>query len=99
MEEQHSFRCCVCGSILLTVKKIVFDTRFGINKHFDIYECNSCDLIQLPPYHSANNLKNLYETYYNFSGDKKSVYTKFRKKFFESKIYRIWMTIDRDICF
>jgi 2-polyprenyl-3-methyl-5-hydroxy-6-metoxy-1,4-benzoquinol methylase len=91
--------CLFCKGRLNTFKSGIYDTRFGVQGSFNIYKCNACGLVQLIERLTGSELKSLYETYYNFGGNIKSVYTKFRKKFFESKIYRIWMAIDGDICF
>ena len=99
MEGKYAYGCCVCGSHLLALKERIFDTRFGIDGHFNIYQCNSCGLVQLPLYQSSDNLIKVYETFYNFGGSKKSLYNKLRKTFLESTIYRLWMVIDGDICF
>lgn len=56
-------------------------------------------MIQLSPCPSVDELKQLYETYYNFGGSQKGIYNKLRKIFLESVFYRMWMAIDGDICF
>jgi len=90
---------CVCCGGLIPFIEGVFDTRFGVEGFFDICKCESCGLIQLSPCPPADELKQLYETYYNFGGSKKGLYTKLRKTFLESVFYRVWMAIDGDICF
>lgn len=92
-------RCLACGSKVTVELQHVFDTRFGIEGNFNMCQCGSCGLRQLSPSPSSNELKRLYETYYNFGGSKKSLYTKFRRTFLESVFYRLWMAIDGDICF
>lgn len=91
--------CLFCGQEIAIFKESVFDTRFGIYVSFNICQCVSCGLIQLLPSPSSNELKRLYETYYNFGGSKKSLYTKLRRTFLESVFYRLWMAIDGDIAF
>jgi 2-polyprenyl-3-methyl-5-hydroxy-6-metoxy-1,4-benzoquinol methylase len=91
--------CLFCMEKLSKYKEGIYDTRFGVEGSFDIFKCNACGLVQLWPYPMNYELKSLYETYYNFGGNKKGLYTKLRRLFFESEIYRIWMAIDGDICF
>jgi len=92
-------KCLYCRDKLSIFKERIYDTRFGVDGHFDICKCSACGLVQLSPCPSASELKSLYETYYNFGGSKKGLYTKLRKTFFESVFYRLWLAIDGDICF
>lgn len=48
---------------------------------------------------SGDELKRLYETYYNFGGEKGTTYTNLRAKFLSSRLYDLWMAIDGDISF
>jgi len=91
--------CLFCGKALSIFQDRIFDTRFGSEGLFNISRCESCGLIQLSPCPSVDELKQLYETYYNFGGSKKGIYTKLRKIFLESVCYRLWMAIDGDVCF
>ena len=91
--------CLLCNEKLNVFIEGIYDTRFGVEGTFDIYKCNACGLLQLVSYPTNSELKYLYENYYNFGGYKKALYTKIRRLFFESEIYRIWMAIDGDICF
>jgi 2-polyprenyl-3-methyl-5-hydroxy-6-metoxy-1,4-benzoquinol methylase len=91
--------CNFCHSQLSNFKEGIYDTRFGVTGNFDIYRCNACNLVQLGLEAGHYNTKELYETYYNFSGCGKSSYTKYRKAFFDSNFYRFWMLIDGDISF
>ncbi|MDM8548998.1 class I SAM-dependent methyltransferase [Desulfobacterales bacterium HSG2] len=97
LEKIHS--CLFCRNELSILDEGIFDTRFGVEGFFNICQCESCGLIQLSPCPPADELKQLYETYYNFGGSKKGLYTKLRKAFLESVFYRVWMAIDGDICF
>jgi len=99
MNSASKIRCFICGSRLAIELKDVFDTRFGIEGEYDIGRCEVCGLIQTVPSPSSEELKQLYEKYYNFGGSKKSLYTKLRKTFLESVFYRLWMAIDGDISF
>lgn len=91
--------CVCCDGTLFPFLEAVTDTRFGVEGNFAIYKCNHCGLVQLNLCPSDSELKSLYETYYNFVGSKKSLYTKLRRTFLESVFYRLWMAIDGDICF
>jgi 2-polyprenyl-3-methyl-5-hydroxy-6-metoxy-1,4-benzoquinol methylase len=51
------------------------------------------------PVPSQSELKNLYETYYNFGGENDTAYPRIREYFFLSPLYRFWLSIDGDICF
>lgn len=91
--------CKICQKNCSKLKEGIYDTRFGVEGSFDIYRCNACNLIQLD-FDSVNyDTKKLYETYYNYGGSKKSLYTKFRTAFFYSRLYRLWMFLDGDISF
>jgi len=91
--------CLLCGQETAIFREDVFDTRLGIEGSYNICRCGSCGLIQLLPRLRPDELKSLYETYYNFGGNKEGLYTEFRKAFFASPLYRLWMAIDGDICF
>jgi SAM-dependent methyltransferase len=77
----------------------VFDTRFGIDSFYEISKCSGCGLEQITPLPSVEELKNLYETYYNFGGEKGTNYTNIRAKFLSSRWYSFWLMIDGDISF
>lgn len=75
------------------------DTRFGVPGSYDIYRCTRCDLEQMFPRPSMSELKTLYETYYNFGGEKGTRYTRWRDHFFLSFLNRLWSVLDGDISF
>lgn len=56
-------------------------------------------MLQTIPVPDTELLKKLYETYYNFGGEKGTIYTKIRDVFLNSFVYRSWMTIDGDVSF
>lgn len=91
--------CILCKDDLSIFKKKIYDTRFGIEGVFDIGMCNNCGLIQMKPHLASAELKNLYEKYYNFGGEKGTFYTKAREYFFTSVVSNIWMAVDGDIAF
>ena len=92
-------KCIFCGANLSIELYNVFDTRFGIKDKYKIGRCAICETDQILPLPSIKQLKELYETDYNFGGEKDTAYTGFRKYFFSSVLYRLWMAIDGDICF
>jgi 2-polyprenyl-3-methyl-5-hydroxy-6-metoxy-1,4-benzoquinol methylase len=91
--------CLSCGQGISIFREGVFDTRLGIEGSYNICRCGSCGLIQLLTCLKPDELKSFYETYYNFGGNKEGLYTEFRKAFFASPLYHLWMAIDGDICF
>ena len=91
--------CLSCGEALSVFIEEVFDSRFGVDGYFNICQCKSCGLIQLSLCPSLGELKRLYETYYNFGGNKEGLYTRLRTAFLGFSFHRLWLAIDGDICF
>jgi SAM-dependent methyltransferase len=91
--------CIVCAGLTETSASGLFDTRFGIAGDFEVRHCLHCGLEQLWPVPAPSQLKSLYERYYNFSGERGTVYTTLREWFFSSFIYRWWIRLDGDISF
>ena len=91
--------CLVCGGTLLGIIRRAYDAKFGIKKAYDLAQCAQCSLVQLsaPPF--LNKLETLYEKYYNFGGEKDTVYTLFREWFLSSTLYRFWISLDGDFSF
>ena len=75
------------------------DNRFGSPGEYCIAKCDNCGLFQTISVQDAERLKQLYETFYNFGGEKGTIYTKVREVFFSSIAYRFLMAIDGDISF
>lgn len=98
-ENMISHSCISCGSQISVDDKDVFDTRFGIPGFYGVGMCSSCTLLQAVPIPSPEDLKILYEKYYNFGGEKETIYTCFRELFLSSTFYRFWLSIDGDISF
>ena len=92
-------KCIVCGSKVTVELQNLFDTRFGIEEVWDIYLCEDCEIKQTVPLPSSKELKDLYETYYNFGGEKGTIYTSFREYFISSVLYRFWLIADGDISY
>jgi len=99
MNKEIGERCLVCGGQLSTVLENIFDTRFGIQTSFSIASCKACGLAQTAPLPSPQELKNIYETYYNFGGETGTRYTDLRERFLFSSLYRFWLALDGDISF
>jgi len=91
--------CVVCAGLTETSVSGLFDTRFGIEGDFEVRHCVRCGLEQLFPMPAPPLLKSLYECYYNFSGERGTVYTTLREWFFSSLLYRLWIRLDEDISF
>jgi 2-polyprenyl-3-methyl-5-hydroxy-6-metoxy-1,4-benzoquinol methylase len=91
--------CKLCSSSLKLVINDIFDTRFGLDPLFDIAFCPSCHLGQTFPLPHFNELKTLYENYYNYAGTNNGIYSKVRSTFLSSPFYRLWMILDGDISF
>ena len=77
----------------------IFDTRFGIDTLYFVIECSECGLEQTTTLPTVEELKNLYQTYYNFGGEKGTTYTNLRERLFSSCLYDLWLAIDGDISF
>jgi 2-polyprenyl-3-methyl-5-hydroxy-6-metoxy-1,4-benzoquinol methylase len=92
-------KCITCDSILSIELQNVFDTRFGIKDKYEIGRCVICGTEQILPLPSFKDLKELYETYYNFGAEKGTIYTDFREYFFSSVLYRFWQIVDGDVSF
>ena len=93
-------KCILCGITKQAIEPYtVFDTRFGIKEEYEIGRCGTCGTEQLrsPPF--AKQLKELYETYYNFEGEKGTTYIRYREYFFSSFLYTFWLIIDGDVSF
>ncbi len=94
--------CLNCKSPIRTGSGEFFDTRFGIATPYRIAQCENCGLEQTVPLPTGEELKNLYETYYNYggeTGEAESRYVKLRKRFQNSWLWDLWLKIDGDISF
>jgi SAM-dependent methyltransferase len=92
-------RCIVCTAPLDKSVGELFDTRFGIDGTYEVRRCSRCGLEQLFPVPDGAELKQLYESYYNFGGEKGTLYTALRKWFFSSPLFRLWVRLDGDTAF
>jgi 2-polyprenyl-3-methyl-5-hydroxy-6-metoxy-1,4-benzoquinol methylase len=91
--------CLLCGSPTEAILTGVFDTRLGIPGNYEIRQCDRCGLEQTWPVSSLTTLKQLYETHYNFGGEKDTRYTRWREQFLFSFFYRLWTRLDGDAGF
>lgn len=91
--------CLICGNQAEIAQTGLFDTRFGIRASYSIARCAACGLEQTTPLPSPEEIKSLYETYYNFGGESGTLYTRLRGLFLSSLLYRFWMFFDGDISF
>ena len=92
-------QCFHCGSALMVSEPDLFDSRFGIPVAYRAAVCSSCGLEQLTPLPTQEELKELYESHYNFGGERDTAYTVLRHYFLFSPLYHLWMAIDGDISF
>jgi SAM-dependent methyltransferase len=91
--------CPVCRGWLVTSEREVFDTRFGLDETYDIAACNDCRIEVTLPVGGPPNLAALYESFYNFGGERDTLYTKIRDAALSSSAYRVWLRLDGDISF
>jgi SAM-dependent methyltransferase len=64
-----------------------------------VWRCLDCGLEQIFPVPTPGELSRLYESYYNFGGERGTSYTLLREWFFSSWLYRVWIFLDGDISF
>jgi SAM-dependent methyltransferase len=91
--------CLLCKGALEKSVGDLFDTRFGIEGTYEVWRCRDCGLEQVFPVPTPAELGRLYESYYNFGGERGTAYTRLREWFFSSWLYRLWIFLDSDISF
>jgi SAM-dependent methyltransferase len=91
--------CLFCASALTLGPRHYFDTRFGHDSLYAVKACPCCGVVQTLPRPTPDDLKKLYERYYNFGGEHDTIYTRLRRRLFQSVLFRIWMRLDSDISF
>ena len=91
--------CLLCNGTLEKSVGELFDTRFGIEGTYEVWRCLDCGLEQISPVPTPAELGRLYESYYNFGGERGTAYTRLREWFFSSWLYRAWIFLDGDISF
>jgi 2-polyprenyl-3-methyl-5-hydroxy-6-metoxy-1,4-benzoquinol methylase len=98
-EDRRDGGCILCGAALESRVAGLFDTRFGIDGTYEVRSCGQCRLEQMFPVPKPAELKTLYETYYNFGGEKDTLYIRIREWLLSSVLYRVWIRLDGDISF
>lgn len=101
-KKEQVYCCLVCLSPLVVGNEEFYDTRFGIATPYRIGRCDHCHLEQTVPLPTIDNLKFLYEKYYNFGGETNTVessYVRLRKFLQNSHLWNLWLSIDGDISF
>jgi len=98
-ETREAGGCILCGGPLEKLSSELFDTRFGLTGRYEARRCLRCRLEQLSPVPSPATLKSIYESHYNFGGEKNTLYTWLRERFLFSFLNRIWAHVDGDISF
>jgi SAM-dependent methyltransferase len=91
--------CLLCGATLEVALTGLTDNRLGTPGTYDILRCSHCRFEQTSPVPSLTELKELYETHYNFGGERDTLYTRLRERFLFSALYRLWMLLDGDAAF
>jgi SAM-dependent methyltransferase len=91
--------CILCGGALEKGVSNLFDMRFGIDDSYEVRRCLHCGLEQIFPVPTPAQLKSLYESHYNFGGERRTLYTSLRERFFSSPLYRLWIRVDGDVSF
>jgi SAM-dependent methyltransferase len=91
--------CLSCKGALEKSVGELTDTRFGIKGTYEVWRCFDCGLEQISPVPTPAELGRLYESYYNFGGERGTTYTRLREWFFSSWLYRTWIFLDGDISF
>lgn len=99
MIKDEKFHCLLCGAQMQVTLCGLTDNRFGSPGQYSIAQCTRCGILQTAPTPEPQEVKQLYETYYNFGGEVGTTYTKLRKTFFSSLASRLWVAIDGDISF
>jgi len=77
----------------------LYDDRFGAPGTFAILQCAACGLVQTWPRPGEDELKELYEKFYNAGIKPDSAYRGLRERFFASALYRFWLGWDGDMSF
>jgi len=95
----NDFSCSLCNGPVSLVYDGLYDTRFGMERLYSVYECGRCRCGQLIPPIGIGELKDLYQQYYNFPGKGGAAYERIRSSFLNSLFYRLWLHIDGDLSF
>jgi 2-polyprenyl-3-methyl-5-hydroxy-6-metoxy-1,4-benzoquinol methylase len=91
--------CLLCSGRLVQVLGGVTDNRLGSPGVYEIRRCVDCGFEQTWPAPIQAELTGLYAKYYNFGGQKGSLYTRLREWFLFSFANRLWVRLDGDVAF
>lgn len=91
--------CILCKGPVEKCAAGLFDTRFGIRGRYATQRCTQCHFEQIAPTPTVQELKELYESHYNFAGSENCRYTRWREWFLFSFFNHCWMKLDGDIAF
>lgn len=92
-------KCLVCGQDCRVVLAGLADDRFGAPGTWDIVGCSHCGLEQTWPRPPAEELKRLYQRFYNVEAEPETFYYAWRERFLASAGYRFWLRWDGDLSF
>lgn len=98
-ENSSKIYCQFCNNETDLIITSLFDDRFGAPGVYDIRQCRSCGLQQTYPQPGEQELKELYERFYNWGGEDNTKYTRIRERFMSSALYNLWVRWDGDISF
>ncbi len=91
--------CLLCGAAREVTVTGLLDNRLGTPGAYEIHRCIRCGFEQTFPVPSLAELKELYETHYNFGGERDTLYTSLRERFLFSSLYSLWTRLDGDAAF
>ena len=91
--------CLLCGSALEVILTGLTDNRLGTVGSYEIRRCVHCRFEQTFPVPTQRELTDLYETHYNFGGERGTLYTKLRECFLLSFLNGVWTWLDGDVSF
>ncbi|MFN4281738.1 MAG: class I SAM-dependent methyltransferase [Alphaproteobacteria bacterium] len=104
MSTEAQSTCLLCGGPLAPFLEGLTDNRFAAPGVYAIARCESCGQEQTVPRPNGEQLRELYETHYNFGGGQMgsrggSRYVRMRERLFASWLYRLWLRLDGDVSF
>lgn len=99
MRPAQNYLCGMCGQTCRVLMNELFDDRFGAPGVYTIVQCTHCGLEQTRPRLPEEELKDLYERFYNTGVKPRSAYRSLREGFLASGLYRLWLKWDGDMSF
>src|SRR5258708_40201244 len=97
MNAEVTLACMSCGASTRPVLEHVLDNRFGAPGEWRILRCQACGLEQTAPRPNLAELKTLYETYYNYGGQRDTTYTGWPQRLILSQPYPPILEVDGDL--